>query len=105
MNRWNLPEWMEQQIIARDQRCVYCGVEFSSTHQSRKNKPTWEHIINDARLVTLENIASCCSACNASKGAKELRVWLESPYCKKLGITKDSVATIIKQSLANSIGP
>lgn len=39
---------------------------------SRKTVATWEHIINDASIVTRENIALCCVACNSSKGTKRL---------------------------------
>ena len=60
---------------------------------------TWEHVVNDARIVTRENIARCCFSCNASKGAKELGAWLNSDYCKNKGITKNTVAQVIKQAL------
>jgi hypothetical protein len=60
---------------------------------------TWEHIINDARIITRENIARCCASCNASKGAKPLSVWLESAYCKNRGITKDSVADVVRMHI------
>jgi len=49
--------------------------------------------------VTLENISRCCVSCNASKGQKNLDDWLESPYCKKKGITSETVADIVKQAL------
>jgi hypothetical protein len=55
---------------------------------------TWEHIINDARIVTRENIALCCAACNASKGTKLLREWLKSTYCKRRGITAHTIARV-----------
>lgn len=28
MNRWNIPEDMENEIIKRDKKCVYCGIIF-----------------------------------------------------------------------------
>ncbi len=31
---------------------------------------TWEHIINDASVVSRENIAWCCVVCNSSKGTR-----------------------------------
>jgi len=79
MNKWNIPQWLEDEVRQRDKKCVYCGVEFSK--ESRKTTPSWEHIINDASIITRENIALCCISCNASKGAKE------------------SVAPIIKEAL------
>ena len=60
---------------------------------------TWEHIINDASIVTRENIARCCVACNASKGPKTLSDWLQASYCKKRGINKETVADVVKSAL------
>jgi len=64
---------------------------------------TWEHIVNDAGIVTRDNIARCCFACNASKGTKDLRVWLKSEYCRSHGITEDSVADVVRRALV--LGP
>lgn len=100
-NSWNIPDWFEIEVIERDQECVYCHVDFSIEHASRKTIPTWEHIVNDARIVTGENIARCCSSCNASKGAKDLAEWLDSSYCERKGITRDSVADVVKRALVN----
>ena len=60
---------------------------------------TWEHIINDASIVTRENIVRCCVACNSSKGSKQLSDRIESSYCKKRGINKDTVAEVVKEVL------
>jgi hypothetical protein len=67
--------------------------------QSRVRLGTWEHIINDARIVTLENIARCCCSCNASKGSKDLSRWLSSDYCRGEGITIESVAPVVRNRL------
>jgi len=99
MNRWNIPDYLERAVIERDTHCVYCGVEFAPSNDTRMSKPKWEHIVNDARIITLANIARCCMSCNASKGAKLLSDWLNSNYCKKLNITKDSVALVVKVAL------
>jgi len=64
---------------------------------------TWEHIINDASIVTLENIARCCMACNSSKGTKELAAWIHSDYCRRRGITKTTVATVVRIALQADI--
>jgi hypothetical protein len=61
--------------------------------------PSWEHIINDDGIITLENIARCCRSCNSSKGVKPLSIWLDSPYCKKRGINRDTVAAVVKTYL------
>jgi hypothetical protein len=102
MNRWNIPAWLENEVRARDKSCVYCGVtmmEKASRGHPRRAVATWEHIINDARIITRENIALCCSACNSSKGQKPLSEWLKSAYCKDHGIRESTVAQIIKQAL------
>ena len=98
-NNWNIPLWLELEVKNRDKRCVYCGIEFTSSKVSKKTAPSWEHIINDAKIITRENIALCCCSCNASKGQKELSIWLESKYCKEKRINKNTVASIIKQFL------
>lgn len=106
MNRWNIPEEMEKEIIIRDENCVYCGtkmIEKVERGESRKNVATWEHIINDETLITKENIARCCAACNSSKGTKKLSVWLKSEYCKKKYINLNTVALIIKKALQKGI--
>lgn len=101
MNRWNIPLWMEKIIKDRDKRCVYCGVDFTSNKEDRKSSPSWEHIVNDSRIVTLENICLCCVSCNASKGSKDINDWLNSLYCKKKGITIDTLSEVIKNARKN----
>ena len=104
MNRWGIPSWLETEVRARDTHCVYCGIPMLDKvprGASRKAAATWEHIINDALIVTRENIALCCSSCNASKGTKRLSEWLQSTYCQEHGINASSVADIIKKALHN----
>jgi len=102
MNRWGIPDWLEAEVKARDKTCVYCGVQMIEKMPpsgSRRTVATWEHIINDASIVTRENIARCCAACNSSKGTKDLADWMQSTYCKKRGINKDTVAEVVKKAL------
>ena len=102
MNRWNIPAWLEHEVRARDKRCIYCGIEMlekAPRGSPRKTVATWEHIINDARIVTRENIALSCSGCNSSKGQKSLADWLQSPYCMKNDINESTLATIAKEAL------
>jgi hypothetical protein len=105
MNRWNIPDWLEREVIERDRNCVYCGISFaaSSSPSPRRARPSWEHIVNDARLVTRQNIVLCCIGCNASKGAKDLAAWLESKYCKSRGINEFTVASVVQAALAPSV--
>ena len=102
MNRWGIPVWLEEEIRGRDNTCVYCGVQMveNGPHGgSRRAVATWEHIINDATIVTRENIARCCAACNSSTGTKDLVEWLQSPYCKSNSITEETVAEVVKDAL------
>ena len=102
MNRWGIPAWLEREVRRRDKKCVYCRIpmfESPPADGSRRYVATWEHIINDARIVTLENIARCCAACNSSKGTKKLSLWIESDYCKRRGIARETVADVVKKAL------
>jgi hypothetical protein len=102
MNSWGIPAWLEDEVKDRDTVCVYCGiamVDRMPKNGPRGNVATWEHIINDASIVTRENIARCCVACNSSKGAKQLSIWIESNYCKMHGINRETVAEVIKVAL------
>jgi len=104
MNNWDIPDWLEKEVKDRDRKCVYCGTAFGSSMKTRKSMATWEHIVNDARIINRENIARCCFSCNASKGTKQLSDWLESDYCRERGITKDTVAEVVKKTLVLLVG-
>ena len=95
---------LERTIVARDRNCVYCGTSFEGAAASRGGRPSWEHIVNDARIVTAESIALCCIACNSSKGAKDLTVWLGTKYCVSRGITERTVAAVVQAALVRSEG-
>lgn len=99
MNRWNIPAWLEGEITERNRCCVCCGVEFVAPVPTRNHAPSLEHIINDARVGTRDNIARCCNSCNASKGTKNLAAWLQSNYCRARGITASSVAIVAEHFL------
>jgi hypothetical protein len=100
-NNWNIPSWLEDEVRERDKVCVYCGTAFTPANVSKKTCASWEHIINDAKIITRENIALCCCGCNSSKCQKQLSLWLQSKYCRDRGITSESVAKIIKEAIAN----
>ncbi len=104
MNRWKIPAALERMAIERDRSCVYCGTSFEAAAASRSSRPSWEHIVNDASIVTAENIALCCIACNASKRSKDLTSWLQTKYCVSRGITERNVAVVIQAALAQ-LGP
>lgn len=98
-NRWNIPDDVERFVKSRDLECVYCKVDFSQAHESRRTMPTWEHIVNDVRLNSADNVALCCSSCNASKGAKSLDDWLKSKYCVSKNISRDTVGLVVQRAL------
>ncbi len=98
-NRWNIPTWLEREVLERDRSCIYCGTLFDAA-TARRDRPSWEHIVNDASVVTRENIALCCIGCNASKGTRQLAAWLQSRYCLTRGISSRSVAPIAQAALA-----
>jgi hypothetical protein len=102
-NKWNIPDWLEHEVRERDKTCVYCGVMFTPAQVSRRSAASWEHIFNDAKIITRENIALCCCGCNASKGQRQLSVWLQSKYCLTRGIGPASVAPIVKQALGSGL--
>lgn len=102
-NNWNIPAWLELEVRARDKACVYCGTPFTSAKVSKRSAASWEHIINDEKIITRENIALCCCGCNASKGQKPLSLWLQSKYCQERGITPTSVAAIIRQAISKGL--
>jgi hypothetical protein len=104
VNRWNIPASLEEEVLRRDRNCIYCGVNFSVPSQARRDRPSWEHIINDASIVTPENIAICCIGCNASKGRKTLAEWLTSKYCQSRGIAEWSIAPVARAALERMKG-
>lgn len=102
MNNWGIPDWLEKEIKERDKICVYCGIEMIEKmhpNKSRKAMATWEHIVNNQKIITRDNIVRCCAACNSSKGAKKLSDWIKSSYCIKHGITINSVSDVVKKAL------
>jgi hypothetical protein len=105
MNRWKIPVWLEREVAESDQACVYCRTPFAvGPSAARRARASWEHIINDARIVTRENIALCCVGCNASKGTKDLLVWLQSAYCVSRGISVQTVAAVVRAAVARAKG-
>lgn len=95
-NSWKIPKEIENLVLERDKYCVYCGCEFSN---ERAKKKSWEHIINDINIRTLENISLCCVGCNASKGNKKLKDWFYSDNARKRGVTSETIADVIKIAL------
>jgi hypothetical protein len=102
MNRWNIPRDLETIVRQRDKRCVYCGCAFAKS--DRKRTASWEHIVNDATIINLDNIVLCCVSYNASKGARQLMDWLQSDYCKQRRISASTVSAVVKKATRSSRG-
>ena len=101
-NKWNIPDWLDEEVKRRDKRCVYCDVEFTPASLSKKTSASW-----DTSSMTAARPAEKISHCAVldvieAKGRKKLSDWLESNYCKRKGIAAGSVASIIKRALAAS---
>jgi len=99
-NSWGIPAHVERAVLLRDTCCVYCGKPFGA---ERASKPSWELIINDVAIATLDNIALCCVGCNASKGSKPLKTWLYSPLAARRGITAETLSPMIRAALRRDI--
>lgn len=80
VNKWNIPKELENKIRQRDKVCFYCKKEFKN---NPKDRATWEHIDNNAKNISEDNIVLCCNSCNASKDTKTHKDWLESEYCSE----------------------
>ena len=104
-NQWRIPRELARLVASRDVVCIYCGNDFAPIGPKGNRRASWEHIINDVELITPENIAVCCVGCNASKGTKNLHVWLQSPYCAKNAISAETLAPVARAALALQPAP
>ena len=90
-------------VACRDLVCVYCGNEFAPIGPTGRRRASWEHIVNDVELVSEDNIAVCCVGCNASKGTKSLKEWLQSVYCEKHSINESTLAPVALAALSRQL--
>src|SRR6187549_3873635 len=97
--RWGIPRDVAVQVLARDTNCIYCRRDFGPTLENRAAVPSWEHIVNDVLLASIQNIGLCCVSCNSSKGAKSVEEWLNSTYCQVRGITGATIAPTVRNTL------
>ena len=93
-NQYGIPRDLASLIVERDRVCIYCKSEFAPIGPRGNRRASWEHIINDVNLITPENIAICCTGCNSSKSDKDLRTWLQTPYCKRNSISEETLAPV-----------
>ena len=102
-NQWRTPRDLALHIASRDLACIYCGNQFSPIGPIGRRRASWKHIINDLALITEENIAVCCMGCNASKGTKDLHVWLQSVYCAANYINDATLAPVARSALLSQL--
>lgn len=102
--RWGISREVALQVLARDTNCIYCRRDFDPTLENRAAVPSWEHIVNDVSLASIQNIGLCCVSCNSSKGTKSVKEWLNSAYCQARGITDATIAPLVRKALGGS-GP
>ena len=102
-NQWRIPRKLALHVARRDLACIYCGNEFSPIGPIGRRRASWEHIINDLALITPENIAVCCMGCNASKGTKDLHVWLQSVYCVANSINETTLTPVAQAVLVRQL--
>jgi hypothetical protein len=98
---WKIPRELALLVIARDHTCVYCRTEFDFTYADRRRQATWEHIVNDLSLITIENIALCCKSCNSSKNNRTLIDWMQSSFFKRT-CQQESLAPVVRKALESA---
>lgn len=59
--------------------------------------------LGSAGCIRLAREQTLDVACNASKGTKDLAVWLESNYCRTRGITAESFAPVVRADLKSRV--
>ena len=82
-NRWGIPKDIEEFVSKKDTKCVYCGIIFSTENNSRKNKPSWEHIVNDIRINGTDNIAYVVCHVMQVKVPNYLKIGLKLTIARK----------------------
>ncbi len=108
--KFGIPQDQLDEIVLRDEVCVYCQKEMINPFDihNRSNSATIEHLNHRADWYSVQDfvgrglsvhsiITICCGGCNSSRGAKPLRRWLESRYCKSRNINVDTVSPIVQR--------
>lgn len=102
MNRWGIAAEPEAKVRKRDKRCVYCRAVMKGSALAtggRKSTATWEHIDNNVRNRSENNVVRRCGSCNSSKGVRKLTEWLDSEYCRQEKIDHRTVALVVRKWL------
>jgi hypothetical protein len=63
-------------------------------HLNRKGPFYWS-----SRRLQEKHLVIACGRCNASRGRKRFIDWFDSPYCRKWGINRETVAPRVRQYL------
>jgi len=100
-NRYGLPEEDLDYIRDRDRACVYCHKTMTPAGSDgpRSDWATIEHLNHLPPWDNPETVAICCWSCNSSRGNRLLRDWFTSPYCRRMGIDRLTVAEPVRDYL------
>jgi hypothetical protein len=102
--RYDIPDRVARHVARRDKSCVYCKLRFRIGARSRNNLASWEHMDDDSvKHPKVWNIALCCGCCNNSRGPKGLAKWLDSAYCRKKNISRQTIAPVIRRYLGRGL--
>jgi hypothetical protein len=100
-NTYKISDKDEQEIRARDKKCVYCHIWVrQKPHAMGGTGATIEHFNNDGPFDKKYNIAICCRSCNSSKGTKTLTEWFKTPYCREKNINRAKVLKPVKEYMS-----
>jgi len=97
-NTYGISKTDEQEIRARDRKCVYCRIVMKQyPHAMGASGATIEHFNNDGPFEQKHNLAICCRRCNSSKGTMNLSAWFKTRYCREKKINKERVLKPVKE--------
>ena len=109
-NRFGISRQDEEEILARDNTCVYCHKTMCSYAEIKAMKGVWsdqatiEHLNCNGPFyckhgLKKEDIVMCCRACNSSRGDRTLPDWFKTDYCRSKNVNEHTVADSVKTYL------
>jgi hypothetical protein len=114
-NAFGIPHRDEQELRARDKRCVYCQKAMKTFAQIKAKRgkladqATIEHLNCDGPFyvrdgLKMEDLVICRRGCNSSRGERKLLDWFKTDYCTSRKINAQSVAALVKAYLRRQRG-
>jgi hypothetical protein len=109
-NAFGIPHRDEQELRARDKRCVYCQKLMKTFAQIKAKRgkfadqATIEHLNFDGPFyvrdgLKMGDLVICCRGCNSSRRERKLLDWFKTDYCRNLKISAQTVAAPVKAYL------